>query len=290
MYRLFVNGSLVLSDTVGNRDPLKVDSASGITQMLKGGDNCIAADVRMVEPSNIGVAIAFSAMIDTTDHFTSSIKLPKNLMPVETAPQEKIETPVPGAGRNKASAAKDSIRAAASDKKPADEKTRQPSYITQYRNTGELLMAIENYKSREAKLVKEIKSENFEVQRLRLEHESIDIKLKDIQAQIVLRKAQISSMAKGRGVAPLDTTVRPAPVEPVPKPDSSAKAPEPAPRKSSADTTATTGQGTVLKPAPEAAEKKAAPAPEPATKPPLDRTTVPAVKPANESPVDSLEF
>lgn len=310
MYRLFINGALVLSDTVGNRNTQKVDSASGITKLLKGGDNCIAADVRMLEPTVTGVAIALSAMIDTSEHFESSIKLPKNLGPEEVPLQQKKESSVPAVNQKSESAEKqkgqiavaggkkDSVHAAVNEKASAPAKPKQPSYISQYRNEGELLMAIDTYRNREAKLTQEIKKENFEVQRLRVEHENIDIQLREIKEQIALRKAQIASMSKGRGGAPAvveDTAKhlqKNAPVPPdnkpadtaaikkVPetapvnrpavKPDSGVKTPDTLSKKPAVGTTAK--KSSDVTPAPAVPAVKAKPVVDPNTEPPWDET------------------
>ena len=75
-FKLFVNGSLILSDTIGNRAAEKVDSATGIVSLVNGGDNVVALEAQATDSLTPGVAGLFSVMIDTTKHYQSELKLP----------------------------------------------------------------------------------------------------------------------------------------------------------------------------------------------------------------------
>lgn len=70
-YLLYVNGTLTLSDTLRTRDATRVDSASGITALLKGGDNVIAAVTRGRDSAVCMFAAALTALVDTTRKFES---------------------------------------------------------------------------------------------------------------------------------------------------------------------------------------------------------------------------
>jgi tetratricopeptide (TPR) repeat protein len=206
MYRLFLNGTLVLSDTVGNRSPQKIDSASGIAKLLKGGDNAIAVDVRMVEPNNVGVAIAVTALIDTNEHFASSVTMPKDLPPVAMMPHEMKEQPSPvtqsPSNSSQPTTPEKGASTVTNGQQTPPVTPKQPSYITKYRNEGELLMAIETYQNREVKLDKEIKKEQDSIKDLKIDNDDIDGKLKSVKEQIEQMKSSISSMSKGKGPAP----------------------------------------------------------------------------------------
>jgi hypothetical protein len=65
-YQLFVNGTLTLSDTGKVRDAAKVDSAPGITSLLKSGENVIAMSTRPVDSAVCMIAVAVTALVDTT--------------------------------------------------------------------------------------------------------------------------------------------------------------------------------------------------------------------------------
>jgi hypothetical protein len=191
-YRFLINGSLVLSDTAGNREITKIDSATGIASMLHGGDNFIGADIIAMDAAHTGFAAVFSAMIDTSEHFTTSATLPEALKNVK---QEFIERKP----AQKAMTDETDRRRTATDT-AASGKTRDAmaEYIQKYRNRGELLMAIENYKKRENQLAGEIKKERFEVARMKIEYDSLNEKNRRVKAAIDSLKARIAGMTKGK--------------------------------------------------------------------------------------------
>jgi TolA-binding protein len=193
IYRFFINGSLVLSDTTGNREISKIDSATGIVSMLHGGDNFIAAEIIAVDTAHTGIAAVFSAMIDTSEHFKTSATLPEALDNVQ---QVYIERKVPA---GKTMPEKYGRRQAATDT-AASEKTRDAvkEYINKYRNHGELLMAIDNYKKRENQLAGEIKKERFEVARMKIEYDAIEEKNRRVKTTIDSLETRIAGMTKGK--------------------------------------------------------------------------------------------
>jgi cellulose synthase operon protein C len=221
VYRLFLNGALVLSDTVGNRDIRKIDSATGITAMLKGGDNVIAAEIKMPETMHAGAAIAFAAMVDTTEHFTSSIKIPavlegiKTSEPAPSAPAPKAE----GSNERKPGRGENRKPAAGQEAKPATQKAGEPSFVSQYRNHGEMMMAIDNYVKREQQLNQDIKKERVSIQLVQAQCDSVEGRNRLVKEEIQKLKAEIASMSRGKDGAPVkDSAAAPAP-EKKPAPD-----------------------------------------------------------------------
>jgi cellulose synthase operon protein C len=195
-YRLFVNGTLILSDTVGNRSREKIDSATGIATVLKGGDNSIAAEIRTADPAEVGAAILFSAMIDTSEHFKSSVKLPAAATP-SPAPQgmgAKPET-APAIERP---AAPDTARTAPQlpQREAPQVKPAAPSYVTRYRNRGELLLAIDNYNNREIELNKDIKKERVAIQSAEIERDNLDSRIRQVRAAVDSLKAKAAGASK----------------------------------------------------------------------------------------------
>jgi cellulose synthase operon protein C len=209
MYRFFVNGSLVLSDTTLSRDPAKVDSATGITSMLKGGDNFVAAEIIASDSAHIGIAVLFSAMIDTSEHFSSTMTLPAALKNVKV---EYVET-AEGAGKKSVSSTEAQPKIGQLTQKDRTADVVAEDYAKKYRNRGELLMAIDNFSKRERQITAEIKKERFEVERMKIERDSVDRLIKRVRNQIDSIKTRIDGMTKGKtSVAPSNAT-QPAPME-----------------------------------------------------------------------------
>ena len=81
-YRLFINGTLMLSDTAAVRDTgaataeEKADSAVGIVSILKGGDNCIAVEVNAPDTLRRSAAVLLSVLVDTSEHYAASLQAP----------------------------------------------------------------------------------------------------------------------------------------------------------------------------------------------------------------------
>jgi TolA-binding protein len=192
IYRFFINGSLVLSDTTGKLDYAKIDSATGIASMLHGGDNFIAAEIIAMDTTHTGLAAVFSAMIDTSEHFTTSMTLPEALKNVK---QEYIERkPVQKKTTEKTARRRSAADTLASGKK----RDAVKEYMQKYRNRGELLMAIENYKIRENQLAGEIKKERFEMARMKIEYDSLNQRNLQVMTAIDSLKARIAGMTKGK--------------------------------------------------------------------------------------------
>jgi hypothetical protein len=113
-----------------------------------------------------------------------------------------------------------------------------PTYVSQYRNHGELLMAIDNYVKRGQQLNQEIKKEHLEVQRIQIVRDSIDGQNRLVKDEILKLKASIGSMSRGKeGVPTRDSAVQAAP-EPKPAAEKAAPPRSRAPDSTSAAVTA----------------------------------------------------
>lgn len=153
-YKLYINGVLTMNDTSSNihRSGV-VDSATGVVSLVKGGDNFMSVEVERADSINSGIAVYFTALIDTTKRFESTMKIPS----------------VPKS--DKATALKDSTV-----------KDQEKSInITEYRNKRDLLKAIDEYRRRELLANEEIESEKVKLQKLHLEIKEVDEKLKRLQ-------------------------------------------------------------------------------------------------------------
>ncbi|MBN1129480.1 MAG: tetratricopeptide repeat protein [Chitinispirillaceae bacterium] len=172
-YRFFVNGSLVLSDSIGSGKHDRIDSAAGIVSMLHGGDNTLCAEMAAAGDEPPRIAVVFSAMIDTSERYASSVKLPPPLagMKLEGTALQGREAGAPAVRSGRRTVADSTMREAASN-------------AARYRTAGELHMAIDNYYAREAKIAREIKKERIEIQRMRMENDSLGGRLRQVRAEI----------------------------------------------------------------------------------------------------------
>jgi len=158
-YRLYVNGILTLSDTVGNLKQTAYDSADGIVSLLRGGDNIIACEVGDSLSVNHGVAVGLMVLMDTTEHFSSSIRLPNAArQPLHTGASDLVS------GNTDSVANKTS---AAGVSGPVDGSIEKMG-------RREVLKAIETYRERERRALAELRLERLEVQKLRLRKAQIE--------------------------------------------------------------------------------------------------------------------
>jgi tetratricopeptide (TPR) repeat protein len=212
-YRLYVNGLLILSDTVGKpMPPILPDSAIGIASTLKGGDNWIAFEVNARDSAARGAAMALSVMIDTSQHFVSASgtapaapvqplqpKTPDTVsavvhpvMPVTANPAFPSqpaapvlkETPAapntaPAAAAPAASTAP--AAAPAPSVEPPAPPVAAPVPPPPPLTPAETYHAIENYKQREATADEGIEKEQFEISKLKAEQDSLDAQLNAVK-------------------------------------------------------------------------------------------------------------
>lgn len=149
-YKLYINGVLTINDTVGIRGTGVMDSATGIDALVHGGDNILALEVQRNTDSKKGIAVLFTALVDTTKKFKSDIKLP-------VVKDEKNDTAVVNDTTVKAETVyKD----------------------TAHKNRKDLQKAIDEFNAREKIANDLIKKESLEIQKLKMKIEAIDLKLK----------------------------------------------------------------------------------------------------------------
>lgn len=154
-FKVYINGVLTMNDTSGARNG-DVDSATGIVALVNGGDNVLSFEVERNDDIKSGIAILFSALIDTTKKFDSSIKLP-------SVAREKSEK----------------VTLSADTTQKGHSTNRDVSF--QYRSKKGIHKAIEEYLVREKIANEEIKKERVKIQKILLKIEAIDAKLKDFQ-------------------------------------------------------------------------------------------------------------
>jgi len=175
-YWLFVNGMLMLSDSVGKAGlPSFPDSAVGITSTVKGGDNWIALEIRPRDSSGIRAAIVLNAMIDTTQHFVA---------PSMVALHVAAAQPVALAARKP-----DSLSAASSQFKP-----EQPTPTVIPQTKAEILQAIELYRVREAQATDEMAKEQQAIEQLKAVQDSVEAQLREVKVrQLEMQKGKSES-------------------------------------------------------------------------------------------------
>jgi hypothetical protein len=166
-YKLYINASLILSDTIGSSGDWHTDSATGITSLLKGGDNIIAAEVSATADSVGGVAIMFSALIDTTQKFQTAVKMPESINRFKSIRKRK--------DRNSNDAHEGKQNTVVSNLVNSSKDT------VQYRTRAEITKAIEMYRSNETLSQIEISKETEAIQQLKMKIDEINKQLKGRQ-------------------------------------------------------------------------------------------------------------
>jgi tetratricopeptide (TPR) repeat protein len=155
-YKLFVNGVLILSDTVGNTSLVQMDSATGVASLFKGGDNLFSLKMSSENPAQRAFAIQVHALVDTTQKFQSTIRLPE---------VKKIQNVSAGKTVN-------DITAQNTANKPVTSAEN-----TSTMNKKDLQYKIEQYHIKEVASVAEIKKERLEIQKLKIKIDEINKKL-----------------------------------------------------------------------------------------------------------------
>jgi TolA-binding protein len=189
-YNLYVNGSLTLKDTLGKKDVGKTDSATGIVALLKGGDNVIAIEAKADSGQLKGICVVFNTLLDTTGHFQPSIALPSAF-----ATMRKAEI---AAAAEDLKAAK-SVAGADTTKNSIKNETGKPDdYIKKYKNRGEFLKAIADFEAKERETNNQIRLEEGEVRKLRVQNADIDAALQKVNAEIEELKKKKENMSRGK--------------------------------------------------------------------------------------------
>jgi tetratricopeptide (TPR) repeat protein len=180
-YRFYVNGMLILSDTVGKATPPALpDSAVGITSTLRGGDNWVALEVHERDPGEGGTAVVLSAMIDTTEHFVSSMIAPHLAVAAPAPKMPDSSAAMPAVVKPVASGTLQGAPVASVERLPMTP-VPPPQPAVAPRTEGEAIQAIEDYKKREAAAEDEIVKEQFAIDQLKAAQDSVDAQLKKIK-------------------------------------------------------------------------------------------------------------
>lgn len=182
-YNVYVNGSMTLKDTLGKRDINKIDSATGIVALIKGGDNVITVEVSVDSEQPTGIGMVFNALIDTTQHFQPSMAIPTAF-----ASFKKDEL------NSKKKANKNNVSAvpSSSNKSVADGN----AYVNKFRNKGEFLKAIADFESKESATNNQIRLEEGEIRKVRVQNADIDASLQKVNNEITELKAKINSLSR----------------------------------------------------------------------------------------------
>jgi hypothetical protein len=189
-YWLYVNGTLTSSDTLGLRNASQLDSIVGITSLVKGGDNDINLHVINIDSSFKGCAVLFSALLDTTQHFTPSGKYAKSAQGLAATSQSESGESAKTAEGQQVSAVDTTVKVSAAA-------TELP-YDKQFRSRGELLKAIVDYQKKTEITSSDIKKERLEVQKLRIKSEDLDEQIRKTKEETSQLKKQLDGMSRGK--------------------------------------------------------------------------------------------
>ncbi|HEX3020528.1 MAG TPA: tetratricopeptide repeat protein [Chitinispirillaceae bacterium] len=152
-YRLYINGVLTMNDTISNSQKIgTVDSATGIVALVTGGDNIIALEAEQGDSSK-GIAVLFTALVDTTKRFESALKLPVAVK-VKEIPAVNDST-----GRVH----------------------ERSTSIAELRSKKAIKKVIDEYRAREQIALDGIKKERMEIQKLHVKIEEINIKIRELR-------------------------------------------------------------------------------------------------------------
>ena len=181
-YWLYVNGALTSSDTTGTRTVNKLDSIVGIAKLFKGGDNDISIRIVNTDTTFKGYALVFTALLDTSQHFSPSGKYQQQQSIVKTvgpAPAIPSDTVAANVTMPKQLSSAETL-----DK--------------QFNNRGELLKAIVDFQKKTELNNADIKKERLEVQKLRIKTEDLDEQIRKTKEETALLKKQLEGMTKDK--------------------------------------------------------------------------------------------
>lgn len=213
-YWLYINGTLTANDTVGKRSPQVVDSVTGIQSLVKGGDNDIGLHVINTDSTFKGMAVVFSALLDTTQHFKPSGKYPQRQeaaaeVPVAPAAAEKREkapaaaqqassgktaasegvAQPPGGAVKDTGVKKESAGQAAHNKKgAAAAANKKAPAAVKYRNSKDVMNAILEYQKKTELIASDIKVEQLEAEKLRTAAQELDAQIGKVREETELLK------------------------------------------------------------------------------------------------------
>jgi hypothetical protein len=195
-YWLYINGTLTSSDTSGKRNASQLDSVVGIASLVKGGDNDVCLHVINVDSAFKRCAVLFSALIDTTQHFTASGKYARSAGQTARSAAGGQKTQADSQGVKQVAASAEGASAPAAGKGPATGK--ELPYDKQFRSRGALLKAIVEYQKKAETVGSEVKKERLDVQKLRIKGEDLDEQIRKTREETALLKKQLEGMNRGK--------------------------------------------------------------------------------------------
>ncbi|MBN1602818.1 MAG: tetratricopeptide repeat protein [Chitinispirillaceae bacterium] len=163
-YKLYVNNVLILSDTIGNNNLVQIDSATGITSLLKGGDNIFSIAVKSENRAQRAFAMLFTALIDTTQKYQSTVKFPE-------VKKIKVASGKQDSRSNDTTVSSKEAKTVSSDDKNTNLKQK------------DVLLQIEQYRSKEAAFLTEIRKERLEIQKLKIKIDAINKKHANVKSK-----------------------------------------------------------------------------------------------------------
>ncbi len=193
-YRLMINGTLTMSDTVGGRSFSKVDSLTGISSLFKGGDNSICISAHLDDTLPRGISCGLMVLVDTTQHFKSLVNAP--VLQGRATNKAVIQTIIDST-KGATAGRKAHVDLLGNTKKPGKSLLKaiglvkdtakvgsEAWYESQYKNRGELLNATADYAQRSLDTEKDIKKERLALQKLQIKNDSVDKSIDEVKAEI----------------------------------------------------------------------------------------------------------
>jgi TolA-binding protein len=198
-YWLFVNGTLTASDTAGKHQPDRRDSIAGISKLFTGGDNEVSLHVISTDSLSRGVAMAFSLLIDTSQHFVSSRKYAQEETDVYAGPKKVLPASA-SAGRQDNGPAQSEKTGGKTEPtlfaKNGETVSNEPTYDHEFRNRGELLKAITDYDAKAQNVGLEIKKERLSIQKLQIKRDDVEQEIRKVKDEIAGLKKSMEDMKR----------------------------------------------------------------------------------------------
>jgi hypothetical protein len=196
VYRFFINGILISSDTVQNNDLNKIDTFN-VKTFLTGGDNSVSIAART---DSLG-AILFNltTVIDTSLHYESNLGFTaaKAVQPVKVTMRKTPVAPVKKTPVKTAQVKPDSlktIKKAVKTVVPVKKKTVKPkAYYKEFRNYGEFINAIDAAIQQEQDLKVQVKKTRTRIRGLKYRIRSVNEKIKAANGDIRIYKKVLES-------------------------------------------------------------------------------------------------
>jgi hypothetical protein len=174
---------------VGERQLQQIDSAAGISSLMRGGDNIIGCRAWPRDSVLTAVAVVISVMLDTSKHFQPEFTPIK----VAEAPEEvaevaaEVDTLVqPDSALQAAPAPEEEPVEEAASPPPAKEEAPPAAVLTRKQVQKAMDEALVNERDRNEEIVRE----RLEIQRLRVMRKALEVQLTMLKEEIAKLKKQ----------------------------------------------------------------------------------------------------